>query len=1036
MIQRPADPSPWEDLPLERLVSFSIWTTGPAPTVDGVVRLLAERRAEATEHAEIFDRLCAGSTDPKRIEEEFGLSPERFAGAEDLDVVWSAFEGFLGRDLLLVPDLAEFSAWWTHATGRDLERVDAIGLDELANLLLPGSDRARRSAVEPGRSTRSLQPGEVRALAARIVREFLGQGPDVVSVAAAGYLRAWRGLEAGSPRAARVLRLALALADRPWAWASPLEAREEGLLTRSSGRKALPEDLVADLQPACERESAAWRELDTVPVQLDGPAPFDEEDRVRLDRIFEVDLPASFRAEPGAPGRSSYRSGQHEVARAVAGALGTGELLLVHAPTGTGKTLAYLVPALLWARRHGVRVGIATYTRALQQQAMDREMPRALAALAAASEDPPPRVALLKGRENYVCWRALKLATPEDEADGAGWLGWTALALFALRDVEGDLDRLPQRPPTPMESAGPWRRRYTELLRHVRSRSACCSHDEDRRACAAEVARKRCERSHVVVTNQAFALARQEFFKHIVFDECEHLHEQAHGAWSHVLPFRQIRGALARLHGAERGGPPAVLDRIRRALVEGTPFDRIVARALGEWETADEAVLRLEAALDAFDAWREDAGREREERESHSLLREYVEGPAGEGIVEGRTSLGAALNGIESTLAEIAERLEASPLRGRPGVRRSLDLARTEITEVLAAIEAWLPLEEGRPAYRPSSFYDVETESSSGRGSRGGRTLAARVLLPNEVLGRNYYPELATGIFVSATTWLRGSFEPALGYLGLDRAAKPAPDEDRLPRVVRTFRAPEVFDYSRVLVAVPRDAPSIGADKDRFLDFVRRFVGHLGERTRGRMLVLFTNAQDVRRVGSELEGFFRARRIGLWFQNMESASKEELSDLFRSRVDSVLLGVDTFWFGADFPGETLQYLVIVRLPYGVPDRYHHAQCAALGTSEQRRRIYMPRALAKFRQGFGRLMRRESDRGCVFVLDGRATDPKHRAFLRELPLGVDADAGDVESDGSGARLVRGDTERCLREALSHMDLLADLRRRGLPVGFGE
>jgi ATP-dependent DNA helicase DinG len=114
----------------------------------------------------------------------------------------------------------------------------------------------------------------------------------------------------------------------------------------------------------------------------------------------------------------------------------------------------------------------------------------------------------------------------------------------------------------------------------------------------------------------------------------------------------------------------------------------------------------------------------------------------------------------------------------------------------------------------------------------------------------------------------------------------------------------------------------------------------------------------------------------------------------------------------------------VRLPYGVPDRYHHAQCAALGTSEQWRRIYMPRALAKFRQGFGRLMRRESDRGCVFILDGRVLEPKHRVFLRELPIG--------DADVDAARLVRGETDRCLQEAFAHMGLLADLERRGLAV----
>jgi ATP-dependent DNA helicase DinG len=109
-------------------------------------------------------------------------------------------------------------------------------------------------------------------------------------------------------------------------------------------------------------------------------------------------------------------------------------------------------------------------------------------------------------------------------------------------------------------------------------------------------------------------------------------------------------------------------------------------------------------------------------------------------------------------------------------------------------------------------------------------------------------------------------------------------------------------------------------------------VAHLGERTRGRMLVLFTNALDARHVGEELAGFFRARRIPLWFQNQEGTVKEELSDLFRARVDSVLLGVDTFWYGADFPGETLEYLVIVKLPYGVPDRYHEARRSARASS--------------------------------------------------------------------------------------------------------
>jgi ATP-dependent DNA helicase DinG len=313
--------------------------------------------------------------------------------------------------------------------------------------------------------------------------------------------------------------------------------------------------------------------------------------------------------------------------------------------------------------------------------------------------------------------------------------------------------------------------------------------------------------------------------------------------------------------------------------------------------------------------------------------------------------------------------------------------------------------------------------------------LAARVLLPNEILGSRYYPALDSAVFISATTWLRGGFEVASGYLGLDRAANPLENEAREPCVVESFRAADPFDYSRVLVCVPNDAPDPARDRERFQQFVRRFVAHLGERTRGRMLVLFTNADEARRTGEELSGFFRARGLPLFFQNMPGVRKEELGEMFRERVESILLGVDTFWYGADFPGETLEHLVLVKLPYGVPDRYHHAQCAALGSSEQRRRIYLPRALAKFRQGFGRLMRRETDRGCVYVLDPRVLHGANRLFLQELPLQADLDRSpDDEWPAGGARFVAAPAERCFEAALDHVGLRGELRERGLDAPF--
>lgn len=999
-------------------------TTGRDPAVDRLIGVRAWRPGDGRAAPEILDLAvatqAAGEGDRHASESTVAETARSPAAA------WRELCAFAAEDPLVVPDAAGFGAWSAHLAAAGDEPPLALGLDEAAALLVPGRLALRREALVgdlAGPLEDAPGPLELHAALRVLVARFLALEDDVVRAACSGYARAAEGLHPASPRAARKLAWLAALVDRPSSWsgsATAVPSLEDGRLEAATAAAVAFEDLLEVLRPRCAREGDRWGSLEPLPPTAEADLPFVDEDRRVLDDVFERCLPEAFAREGAAPAR---RAGQHDVARAIADVLGAGELLLVHAPTGTGKTLAYLVPAMLWAKRHGLRVAVATYTRALQEQALDREVPRALAALARAGIPPGTRVSLLKGRENYLCWRALKAAQPEDHDGGEDWLAWTRLLLFALTDLEGDLDRLPAAPPVALESSASWHAAHSGIVRQSRAQTACCTHADDRTSCAAEVARRRAERSHVVLVNHAFALRRPEFFRHVVFDECEHLHDQAHNAWSRTLSLRSARAVLGRLVQPGRPGSRAVLDRLARSLLEGSPSRRSIDAAIERVALVAGAVDALEAAAHSFLDWRDEQSRGRNDRDAHALLAECFERGAGEELLEARIDLGNEGSELESALAEVAERLSALPVRGIPSIRRSLELARLELADLLSALEAWLPLEEGRPAFRSQTFYDVE------RDPRGDAVLAARVLLPDEFLGRAYYPELASAVFLSATTWLQGSFEPALAYLGLDRAARPAPDEHREPRVVRTFRAPEVFDYSRVLVAAPRDAPPASGDKDAFLAYVRRFVAHVAERTRGRMLVLFTNAADARRVGQELEGFFRARSIALWYQNMDGAAKEELSELFRARVDSVLLGVDTFWYGADFPGETLEHLVIVKLPYGVPDRYHHAQCAAIGQGEQRRRIYLPRALAKFRQGFGRLMRRESDRGCVYLLDARIHDAQHRAFRRELPI---EDPLEPAGESGRAPFVRGDTRRCVRAALEHVGLVDEVRARGLEV----
>ena len=1045
--------APWAQGALAPVFA-SIWTTGPDPTSDGALRLHALRRQDDGTW-ERFDRYSdpfpnrdeSLSAAGRRAITEFGVRTEDLEGQPTARELWDSFKEFLGGGTLIVPDKAEFSAWSEHLAGSTELELAVVGLAETAALLLPGRLATRRSElahelISPDiaaerASARAILPEDLQAALAELLRRFHQNGEGITAVAAHGYARAWAGLAAQEPEAAATLARTLTLIERPSLWcesaagALPLGSElKDGALTYALAQDVEDDELTFLFEPRWAEVGDAWKRHKALPPKPLGHLPFEAEDRALINDVFEVHLPHVF----GLSTEEGHRPAQHDAAREVASTLGCerssedtpAELLLVHAPTGTGKTLAYLVPLLLWASRNELRAAVSTYTRALQEQAYDSDVPRALAALRRAGVQDELRVSMLKGRENYSCWRSTRLQNPNPDSSGEDWLAWTRFLLFSAIDTEGDLDRLPETPPVPFADKSAWRKADGALRGRIRARSGCCRLSDDRRTCAAQVARFKAERSHVVLTNQAFTLTNPQFATHVVFDECEHLHDQADSTFSHGTSLRQLDRLLDRLSKTS-GKSKGAFDRAKRAAGPSSATERGAALGQTCTDAAREKLRQLTLEVSEFLKWKTEAERTREERDCHSLMREFVLSTDGESLIEARDELFKALGEIEAAISELSESLDELPSRRTAGVRRRLDLARIDVVEARTHLAAWIPIAEGKANFNSTRFYDASELSS------GDIELSARVLLPNELLGGHYYPELATAIFVSATTWLKGGFEASRFYLGIDHAENPPlKGESAVPARVSTHCSPEAFDYERVLVCVPKDVPS-PRETQAHLAHIRRYIAYLGERTRGRILVLFTNSEHVRQVGRELEGFFRARSIPLWYQGMPGSGKEELSELFRRTTDSVLLGVDTFWYGADFPGSTLEHLVITKLPFGVPDRYHHAQCAALTQKEQRRKIYMPRALSKFRQGFGRLMRRESDRGVVHILDPRFLDPRNRSFMKELPLKNEF----TDSSPEGlARFVRGESDRCLRESLSHMELLSDVERRGLSLSFGE
>ncbi|MFT5198489.1 MAG: ATP-dependent DNA helicase DinG [Planctomycetota bacterium] len=1056
------DPNGPDGLKMPTLpVLVTLWSTGADPALDGLVRIVARKMLAGDVSGGILeipkpregqnppadgpwielDQLCDPFPDrpvqlgasSAAIHRSFGLDDASLRDQEPASARWEAFRAFVGEAPLLVNDAELYRSWQTALDRNSNEPAFAnvvLGIEELERLGLGKAKTQEDESDDVSEWFERPSPRSIAERLGRLVESLNRQNRVFLALWAAGLKGAAHRFESSDPAAARRIYWALELLNQPDAVCrqgtelfEAGRAVEAGYIDRALHDSPGMENGLYELEPLGAEVGDPEKQPDPLPPTSEGLTPFPKEDRSLLKDVFEHHLPALMAESLGGEPTEYYRESQARVAQQVAQNLGRSGLLLVHAPTGTGKTLAYVVPALIWAVRNGLRVGVATYTRALQEQAMGGEVPRALRALARAGLTPAPRVTLLKGRENYLCWRSFQPLRPQKDDDAETWLAWTVLLTFALTQSDGDLDRLHTSPPLALTSSKPYRQALTRTIRAARARRGCCTRSKDRATCLAELARKRAERSHLVITNQSFVLARREFLRHVIFDECEHLHDCAVSAFSSKFEFQDARQCLMRLHRPGRGASRSALDRLKRQIPVGGASEEALNRALGRWQRLMRAIGSMEEAAEDFDRRRvEDTGG-MNDRNVHGYMRVQVAEGREAGLMQSRLDLGTELAHLETDLDRLQEVCDANPMRGSQSIRQGLELGRAELLELGKQLESWLPLMEGRPAFAKEIFYDVE------RTYRGELGLLSRVLLPSESLGRLYYPDLASGTFLSATTYLGGSFEAAKNYLGLTRAEQPADDEERGGRKVETFRVPEAFDYSRVLVGVPRDAPPANGPRDEHRAFIARFIEQLCTRTGGRLLVLFTSLQDVRLVGEAVLPTLRRRGLPLYYQGMDGLAKEELSRLFRERTDSVLLGVDTFWFGADFPGDTLQYLAIARLPYGVPDRYHFAQCAALGEGAQRKQIYMPRALAKFRQGFGRLMRRSLDRGCVFILDQRILDPRHRAFLRELPLAGLAPGSQNEQ---GSVITRGPLDRVLRDALAHMNLLSDMERRGMPL----
>jgi ATP-dependent DNA helicase DinG len=661
--------------------------------------------------------------------------------------------------------------------------------------------------------------------------------------------------------------------------------------------------------------------------------------------------------------RYEDRRSQRDMAAHIADGYNDGGVQLLEAGTGVGKSFAYLVPALAWARANGERTVVSTNTINLQEQLVGKDLPLLRRALS--SGDYSPTFALLKGWRNYLCLSRMHQAVSgqrtlleQDKLDElvgiAEWAGHTA---------DGTLSDLPVTP-----SAEVWDEVSAEP--DLCTRLKCPHFDR----CFLFRARRRAAEADVVVVNHHLLAADlsvrqaqdnwQEAavlppYRRLILDEAHHLEDVAANHLGLQVTSRAVRRLLARFERNGRGLAPTLSHELQSHsdLLSRASLDLLHQRllpAIGDARRAGEALfLRLLQRLEDV------PGGQLRLDDAFASDRIWAEG-----LGFDLDATLAAFRSLRETVETIADRLsqaEETERRGRllqelRGVMRRLDTMSDGLNRSLR------PAGGGPPT--------VRWMERSARGQNVALAVVPLDLAP--ILRELLFDRLETVVLTSATLAAAGEFDFLESRLGLNGESSPV-------SVREIFPSP--FDYpSQCVFGVPSDLPEPRDDEPGHGAAVVQVVSDLAYASDGGMFVLFTSHAALRRAAQEL----RAGLANRWPILVQGESpRDVLLRRFREAENAILLGTDSFWEGVDVPGRALRTLILNKLPFKVPSEpITAARLERLAEEglDGFMNYLLPHAALKLKQGFGRLIRSRQDTGIVVLLDSRVVTRRYGHLL--------------------------------------------------------
>ncbi len=642
--------------------------------------------------------------------------------------------------------------------------------------------------------------------------------------------------------------------------------------------------------------------------------------------------------------------------------------LMIEAGTGTGKSLGYLIPSLFYGIQQHEKIIISTHTINLQEQIRQRDVP-----LLQKLFPIPFRAALFKGRNHYLCLRKFenKINNQDFEHHKEDTITAAQMLVWLGETEHGDEEELH------------FGNKGNQFWHTVASDTESCLNRACPwfKKCFYHRARHEANIADVVITNHSMLFTDVKAdhrllpaYEHLVIDEAHHFEEVASKHLGFDIQyfgfvntliwlFKDSKSGLLptlyhRLQGKEEDQAREWSDLIRSI------FPKLI-KVKEDWDQFSELMYQLLVKSSDNQA---EIGQVLRIK-PHQLPRDWDVLLTLEDNIH--IELNEALKSVDRVLNGMKEDSDSYDLQS---LVTDLNGVSKDLYKHRDALRFFMKMKDTKYVYWIEANATYKSKSIQ---------LISVPIDVSSLLRQYFFDQKKSIILTSATLSVDRSFQYTSDQLGLN----PSNESGKLHSVL----LPSPFNYrEQALVCIPRDFPKLkGSSGDaEFIERLTDSLRNVAIETKGRMLVLFTSYRMLKQVHIRLKQELHREGIEVLGQGIESGNRSKLTKMFQSHSASVLLGTSSFWEGVDIPGKALSCLAIVRLPFQPPN-HPLVEAKSDYIKENRQNPFMklsvPQAVIRFKQGFGRLIRKATDRGIVIIYDTRIIDTQYgKFFLYSLP----------------------------------------------------